>query len=381
MHQVFISATTKDLAGARMHLTKLVLQAGHHPIVEQGFQTQSNTVQLRQFLNLHLRACNAVIHLAGRCYGGEATSRSSRTKRRSWTQMEYLEARRLGKQIFVGLADPAFYRGKRYRETGGAAEHGRKAQAQRDHCTNLKRGLYYPFSRFADLTAPVASFLQQLGPGATTSKTKILFVGAEQGTGLDLRGQLRRTRQALDVRPGAPGISLVSLFNATAGEIFQAINREQPSVVHLAGRQEGGHILLHDARGKLAPFDADLLAQSLARTTSRSLKLVVLDTCASMRQAKMLTKLGVPYAIGVYGDITDDVATDFYARFYSQIGSGGDLKSAVAAAYHQATGAIVANPRARKQLEQVLEERFEPSIHIPGLVSGAGLDPAKELFA
>ena len=72
----------------------------------------------------------------------------------------------------------------------------------------------------------------------------------------------------------------------------------------------------------------DLLAQSLARTTSRSLKLVVLDTCASMKQAKVLVMLGVPYAIGIYDDIVDDVATDFYTRFYSQIGSGGDLKLA-----------------------------------------------------
>src|SRR3954447_5553270 len=143
MHQVFISATTKDLAGARMHLTKLVLQAGHHPIVEQGFQPQSNDIQLRQFLNLHLRASSAVIHLAGRCYGGEATSGASRATKRSWTQIEYVEAKRLGKKIFVGLVDPAFYRGKRYRETGGPEEQSRKAQAQRDHCARLQKGLYY----------------------------------------------------------------------------------------------------------------------------------------------------------------------------------------------------------------------------------------------
>ena len=100
-----------------------------------------------------------------------------------------------------------------------------------------------------------------------------------------------------------------------------------------------------------------------------------------MKQAKMLIKLGVPYAIGVYDDIVDDVATDFYARFYSQIGLGGDLKSAVDAAYTQVTGSIVANPRVRKQLEQILEESFEPSLHVPRLVSDEGLDPAKELFA
>jgi hypothetical protein len=295
--------------------------------------------------------------------------------------MEYIEADRLGKKILVGLADPAFYRGKRYRETGGPDEQRRKAESQRAHCLRLQNGVYYPFKRFADLTSPVAGFLQQLGPGPTTSRTKILFIGAEQGTGLDLRGQLRRTRQALSVAAGAPGINLVPLFNATPGEIFEAINREQPSIVHLSGRQNAGRIMLHDEKRKLAPFDADLLAQSLARTTSRSLKLVVLDTCASMKQAKVLIRLGIPYAIGIYDDIVDDVATDFYARFYSQIGSGGDLKSAVDAASAQVTGAILGNPRARKELEQILEEPFESPIHIPRLVSGDGLDPATEVFA
>ena len=228
--------------------------------------------------------------------------------------MEYIEAKRLGKSILVGLADPAFYSGKRLRETGGPQEQRRKAQSQRDHCLQLQKGLYYPFKRFSDLTAPVSGFLQQLGAGRATSKTKILFIGAEQGTGLDLRGHLRRTRQALSVPPRCARNSLVPLFNATPGEIFEAINREQPSIVHLSGRQHGGRILLHDEKRKLAPFDADLLAQSLARTTSRSLKLVVLDTCASMKQAKVLVMLGVPYAIGIYDDIVDDVATDFYTR-------------------------------------------------------------------
>jgi len=123
------------------------------------------------------------------------------------------------------------------------------------------------------------------------------------------------------------------------------------------------------------------LAQSLARTTSRSLKLVILDTCGSMKQAKILIGLGVPYAIGIYGDIVDDVATDFYARFYSQIGSGGDLKSAIDAASAQVVGSIRGNQKLRNQIEQILGEHFEETIHIPRLVSGDGLDPSRELFA
>src|SRR5439155_25372169 len=134
----------------------------------------------RQFLNLQLRACSAIIHLAGRCYGAEATSHSSRAGQRSWTQMEYIEAKRLGKPILAGIAEPAFYRGKRFRETGGPAEQGRKAQSQQNHCSRLQKGIYYPFRQFSDLTAPVTSFLQQLGHTATTPRTKILFIGAEQ---------------------------------------------------------------------------------------------------------------------------------------------------------------------------------------------------------
>lgn len=33
-----------------------------------------------------------------------------------------------------------------------------------------------------------------------------------------------------------------------------------------------------------------------------------------------------------------------------------------------------------QQLDEILEECFEPLIHIPPLISGDELDPAKELF-
>ena len=157
---------------------------------------------------------------------------------------------------------------------GRSEEQRRKAQSQREHCLQLQKGLYYPFRRFSDLTAPVTSFLQKLGPADNIENQNPVH---RRGTGHGTRSARTTSPHAagMSVAPGAPGISLVPLFNVTPGEIFAAINREQPSIVHLSGRQNGGRILLHDEKRKLAPFDADLLAQSLARTTSRSLKLVV----------------------------------------------------------------------------------------------------------
>ena len=203
MHQVFISATTRDLARARQHLTNLVLQAGHHPIVEQGFQAQSNDVELRQFLSLHLRACSAMIP-------------SGRTKLR-WRGYHTFDARDAAildaNGVHRGKAPGQEHprRSRRPRLLSAASafarravpqEQRRKAQSQRAHCLQLQKGLYYPFRRFSDPDGPRVRFPAAAWRRArAASKTKILFIGAEQGTGLDLRGQLRRTRQALSVAP------------------------------------------------------------------------------------------------------------------------------------------------------------------------------------
>jgi hypothetical protein len=382
MNRIFVSATTGDLLSVRQHITNLVLRSECHPTVEEGFEALPDDVALAEYLNMKLRACSGMIHVAGLHYGGESARRSRGSPRRSWTQMEYYQAKRNGKRVLVCLADPEFYR-RPPLETGNSSERKEKAALQRKHYDQLRdgKGFYYTFKRAADLTDTVMGFLQKFQQPQTASKVKVLYVAAEKDSGLDLKEQLRRLRRAVSPGAASSNIKIAALFNATATDIIERINREQPTILHIAGRQDAGIIQLHDRHGRLAPFDANKLAHALAATRSPSLRLVVLDTCHSMQQAKILTARGVGHAVGIYDYIVDNVATDFYTAFYSQLASGHDLRSAREAAYNAVVGALKADRKLRSELEVVLEMPFNPAVHIPTLSSSKGLDPSHEVFA
>ena len=373
---IFISATTRDLRAARDHISRLVVKNGFFPVVEESFETIPNNVNLARFLNLKLRECVGVIHLAGLHYGGEVRHPGRSSKRMSWTQMEYCQAKLLRKPVLVGLAKSR----RRYKESGSTSEQRAKGRLQTKHYERLQNGsgVYYDFDDPADLDIEICGFLKQFKVAPAKQAVKVLFVGAQSGTGLALRKQFRQIRSQVARRSA---IRLEGVFDCTALEIIAEINKRQPTIVHLSGSQRGGSIMLHNGKGALVPFDADQLASALAQTNSQSLKLIVLDTCYSMHQAQQLTRRGVPYAIGIYDAIADDVATEFYSAFYNQLASGSDLGTARDSARSLLVGGLKKNPGARRELEtEVLEMKFDPAIHVPALSHAKGLDPRVETF-
>src|SRR5271169_21057 len=87
--EVFISATSADLASYRQVAKEAVLTLGAHPIEEKDFPTDYR--ELQALLPRRLDPCDAVIHLVGFYYGGEPNVPPD-TPRRSWTQWEYYRA-------------------------------------------------------------------------------------------------------------------------------------------------------------------------------------------------------------------------------------------------------------------------------------------------
>jgi len=375
LSSIFISATTRDLAVARQHISNLVLGSGLHPVVEQGFETLSNNDELARFLNRQLRKCVGVIHLAGRHYGGEVRHPGRSAQRMSWTQMEYRQAKLLRKPILIGLAESR----RRYKETGSEAEQKAKARLQTQHYERLQDGggAYYSFKRPDDLDVQVCNFLKRFTAKPADQKVKVLFVGAQRGTGLDLRGQLAAIKRQT---AGQSSMKIEAVFDCTAPEIIAEINKRQPTIVHLSGRQQNGTILLHDENKNLVPFGADQLASALAQTSARSIRLIVLDTCYCMQQAKKLTYQGVPFAVGIYDAIADDVATEFYSAFYNQLASGSNLKAARDTARDLFVGKFKNNDVDRVKLEDVLEMKFNPDIHVPQLFCARDANPKTETF-
>jgi hypothetical protein len=98
MPKIFISATTFDLAQARL-VAKRGLETVNYEVVEQStFETDYGTMIDR--LRRKLAGCDGIVHIAGRVYGAEPDPKTlpPGTPRRSYTQWEYHLAQALEKQ-------------------------------------------------------------------------------------------------------------------------------------------------------------------------------------------------------------------------------------------------------------------------------------------
>ena len=104
--EIFISATSKDLKSCRQLVRDALLTMGCLPVVQDHFAPDARTV--REMLRARIATCDAVIHLAGECYGAEPFERDPAEPRRSYTQMEYDMARVLKKPVYTFICAAGF---------------------------------------------------------------------------------------------------------------------------------------------------------------------------------------------------------------------------------------------------------------------------------
>jgi len=206
----------------------------------------------------------------------------------------------------------------------------------------------------------------------------VLFVGAQKGTYLDLRGQLAKTKAAIGRAKFGDSVHIKGVFNLTLDNIIMELNRLAPSILHLSGKQEGGQIKLHNERGQLAPCAADHLAALLA-DYSAMLRMVILDTCDSFSQAKTIART-VDFAIGVRSAIADPVAIDFFAMFYNAIASAYSVQRAYDVAFRLELAKIEENTRYRREIESIIECKFKAASHLPQLAVRRGINADKTLL-
>ncbi len=102
MRRIFISATSRDLGSYRRAVRDVLRRQGVLPEVQEHFPPDYyNVIQL---LEDKIQGCDAVICLVGWAYGQEPRRRPAEARRRSYTQLEYNLARRLGKPVYLFLA-------------------------------------------------------------------------------------------------------------------------------------------------------------------------------------------------------------------------------------------------------------------------------------
>jgi tetratricopeptide (TPR) repeat protein len=101
-NSVFISATSADLASYRKAVKDVFLTNRILPVEQTNFPPDFRTVE--EMLEATIRDCHAVVILVGFVYGAEPSGQPADRPRRSYTQMEFDIARRLGKPIYQFLA-------------------------------------------------------------------------------------------------------------------------------------------------------------------------------------------------------------------------------------------------------------------------------------
>jgi hypothetical protein len=186
---------------------------------------------------------------------------------------------------------------------------------------------------------------------------RILFLGSEGGEGLDIRGEYRYIRESIAKAKYPSSIKLISAFDVTSETIFSKLNQVRPHILHFAGKQYAGRILVNTKDGRIESIPESALA-GMFRSLDEGIRVVVLDTCHSLRCASRITQ-AVDFAIGVKSWIYDEEAIDFYAAFYKAIASERSLKDACAQA--TAFAAMKGAPKSR----------------LPELRCKRGLDPAR----
>lgn len=122
---IFISATSADLRSCRQLVKEALLTLGCVPVEQGNFPPDYRSV--REMLRARIAACDAVVHLAGACYGAEPREREVHQPRRSYTQMEYDLARELRKPLYI------FICGDNFPYDEYAAEDAAKQELQQAH--------------------------------------------------------------------------------------------------------------------------------------------------------------------------------------------------------------------------------------------------------
>jgi formylglycine-generating enzyme required for sulfatase activity len=119
-----------------------------------------------------------------------------------------------------------------------------------------------------------------------------------------------------------------SLPNATLPEIFDIFTRnpEQVVVFHYAGHADSGQLLLESSSIASAPAHAGGLAKYLGQCGG--LQLVFLNGCSTRAQIPRLLEAGVAAVIATARAIDDTMAREFAMAFYTELGSGEQLRAA-----------------------------------------------------
>jgi tetratricopeptide (TPR) repeat protein len=108
--RLFLSAVSEELGSARRAVAATVRTLGYDPVSQDDFPTGHG--ELRAWLRKQIDSCEGLIQIVGQSYGGEPPDVDPAFGRVSYTQYEFLYARRQGRKTWVIVAGQQCQRDK-----------------------------------------------------------------------------------------------------------------------------------------------------------------------------------------------------------------------------------------------------------------------------
>lgn len=165
---------------------------------------------------------------------------------------------------------------------------------------------------------------------ATPMRLLFLAAGPLDETRLRLDAEHRDIRDRIRAATARDQVLVEFAGAVRPTDLIDALNRFQPTIVHLAGHGGPTGVALEDDEGMAADVTTNQLVR-LVDSADDSLRLVVLNTCESASQAKPIASV-VDSAIGMTRSIGDEAARTFASQLYSSLAEGVDLDRAFAQA-------------------------------------------------
>lgn len=203
----------------------------------------------------------------------------------------------------------------------------------------LAQSIYSPVVRSLDLTEVPSPYPLDLPLNVLGMVSSPL--GFET---LDVEREKEKLTAALGPLCSQGTVEIEWLRRGTLRELDDAISRRgEINVFHYIGhgaydpRAEGGILVLEDEQG--SPHEVTGEELGLLLQDERSLRLAVLNSCEGARSSRLdpfsgvassLVQYGIPAAIGMQFEITDQAAIAFASRLYDSLAEGFPVDAALA---------------------------------------------------
>ena len=151
----------------------------------------------------------------------------------------------------------------------------------------------------------------------------ILFLASNpvEGCFLKLDEEARSIQEKIRLSEYRDTVRFETRWAVRAGDIMQAINETNPTIIHFSGHGcEDGELVLQNPDGTPKLVSPQAVSQAIS-TVSDTVKLVFFNACYSSVQAARIAE-NIDTAIGMNSPIGDEAARVFAARFYSSVGFG-----------------------------------------------------------